>query len=334
MSPTEIAASLLVVAGAAVMAWAWCRVGGLIRSAGAEGAGSWRLLRSMMAGFLLGYLGAVGAIATGSAWVLTVLVSVVFLGGAAFVLLVVEVGRRSLTELSEARDEAMTASQAKSAFLANMSHDLRTPLNAILGYAELVEESAVDADDEETAADMRRIHTAAGQLLTLINGILDLSKVEAGKLEVRPESVRVVDLLAELETTFQHLRGDNELSLESEVDTLETDRGKLLQILVNLVGNACKFTREGQVGLRVEAAADGVAFRVWDTGDGIPADKLDSLFDPFVQVKPGHAEIGTGLGLALVRRLSELLGGRVEVHSVVGEGSEFTVWLPSRPLAT
>ncbi len=243
-----------------------------------------------------------------------------------------------------AASEALVASNSKSMFLANVSHELRTPLNAILGYAELLQEEAQEQRLDAFDADLQHIHRAATHLSHVINDILDLSRIEAGRLDVHPDPFALKDLLDELIATMTPLaeRGHNSLHLALHPDlsdaTLHTDRTRLRQILLNLLSNACKFTQKGEVSLAVERATqDGqrvIRFIVRDTGVGMDDALQARLFEPFVQAStstvPGR-QPGTGLGLVITRRILHLLGGDVEVQSQPGQGSTFAAWVPETP---
>ncbi len=244
-------------------------------------------------------------------------------------------------ELTDARDGALAASRAKSAFLANMSHELRTPLNAIIGYAELIEEEFEGAQDATHLKDLRRIGTSAFHLLALINDVLDVSKIEAGKMDVFIETFDANALIEDVAETVETLaaRNQNQLVVEflGEHRTVAGDRTKVRQILYNLLSNACKFTDHGTITLRAEVAADdeGVEWleiEVVDSGIGIPADRLEELFQPFRQADESTTRKygGTGLGLAITRSFCELMGGTVLASSVVGQGSTFAVRIPRR----
>ena len=245
-------------------------------------------------------------------------------------------------ELLKARDDAQAANRAKSAFLANMSHELRTPMNAIIGYSEmLIEEAEDDPEFEAFEPDLRKIHGAGEHLLALINDILDLSKIEAGKMDLYLERFSVGDVLSDIESTVATLVAKNGNSLEvigaDEAGTVVSDLTKVRQTLFNLISNAAKFTHEGQITLRVTRDTDAtggewVAFEVSDTGIGIPAQKMDELFEEFTQadVSTTRKYGGTGLGLAITRRFCELLGGSIECESEEGKGSTFTVRLPAQ----
>ncbi|HWO89952.1 MAG TPA: GAF domain-containing protein [Gemmatimonadales bacterium] len=245
-----------------------------------------------------------------------------------------------ITALLEARREAEAASRAKSQFLASVSHELRTPLNAIIGYSELLQEEASDIGAGQLNADLTRIHSAGKLLLSLINDILDLSKVEAGKMELHPEVFDVASVVSELTATVQPLveRNHNRLTVQGAqiAGVMRADRTKLLQMLLNLMSNASKFTRDGTVSLEIERLADGdggdrLRFRVCDTGIGMTEEQMGRLFQAFTQAEASTASRygGTGLGLAITRKFSELMGGDVTVTSRAGEGSTFTLTLPA-----
>ncbi len=246
---------------------------------------------------------------------------------------------RALVEEVDRQTRALQlASNAKSAFLANMSHELRTPLNAILLYSELLQDSAESDGLPRIQHDADRIHAAGKHLLALINDILDVSKIEAGQMELRVERVALAPLVDELVATLQPLVEQNrnrfEVDLASAPAELATDSTRLRQVLSNLLSNAAKFTKDGVVSLRV--AADGpraVRFVVQDSGIGIDREQLGRIFHEFVQADADTARRfgGTGLGLALVKRFTELLGGTVTVVSEVGRGSTFTITLPLEP---
>jgi signal transduction histidine kinase len=238
-------------------------------------------------------------------------------------------------ELVQARDDAEEANRAKSMFLANMSHELRTPLNAIIGYAEILEEEAAELSPEAIGEDVRKIQTAGKHLLALINDILDLSKIEAGKMEVQLEAVPLNPLLGEVATTVQGQAAKNgnrlEVSASAPGLTVVADALRLNQCLLNLLGNACKFTQNGVVTLSVEGDGDWVNIRVRDTGIGMTPAHQAKLFQEFSQVDDTTTRRfgGTGLGLALTRRFCDMMGGSIGVESAIGEGSTFTIRLPA-----
>jgi len=233
-----------------------------------------------------------------------------------------------VTTLRDAMEQAEEASRAKSMFLANMSHELRTPLNAIIGYAQLLAEEA----DDEDAEDLDRIERSGTYLLELINDVLDLSKIESGRLEVRPHEVELAQLVGELRADAESLctRNDNDLVVElPELPRVVADGMRLRQVLLNLLSNAAKFTEQGRVTVRARAEAGSVWVEVEDTGIGMDDAQLARLFQAFTQVhRSDHQRYGgTGLGLALSQRLCRLMGGDLRVTSEPGRGSTFTVEL-------
>ena len=242
--------------------------------------------------------------------------------------------QRQAELLLRQKEAAEAASIAKSRFLANMSHELRTPLNAIIGYSEMLIEDAEVAP--EVAEDLRKICASGTHLLALINNILDLSKIEAGKMELWPEEFSVPSLVDGVLATIEPLaaRRGNQLRVvcPRSVGVMRSDLLKVRQVLLNLLSNAAKFTSEGTITLTVRRADDRVEFEVADTGVGISPESLRRLFEDFEQADAATARDfgGTGLGLALSRRFCRLMGGDVDVASELGRGSIFTVSLPAR----
>ena len=240
-------------------------------------------------------------------------------------------------ELGRLYGQIEAASQHKSEFLASMSHELRTPLNAIIGLTEMLVANASKFGTEKAAEPLRRVNAAGTHLLGLINEVLDLSKIEAGKLELCLEPVNLARLIDEVIGTAGQLaeKNKNRLVVESADDfgRLTADPMRLKQILLNLLSNACKFTKEGEIALRVHKVADGrdwIELAVADTGIGLTAEQQAKLFQEFTQANSLTARRygGTGLGLALSRKLARMMGGDVTVTSEPGKGSVFTVRLP------
>jgi len=244
---------------------------------------------------------------------------------------------RLFDEIQDKNRQLAEASEHKSQFLASMSHELRTPLNAIIGLTEMMVANAARFGTEKALEPLRRVNAAGTHLLSLINEILDLSKIEAGKLELNPEPVNLARLINEVIGTAGQLaeKNNNRLIVEAQesLGALTADSMRLKQILLNLLSNACKFTKEGEVELRVRKVADGrdwVELAVADSGIGMTAEQQAKLFQDFTQADSLTARRygGTGLGLAITRKLARMMGGDVTVTSEPGKGSVFTVRLP------
>ena len=253
-----------------------------------------------------------------------------------------KVRERELAELvdrlADARDQAMQATVAKSRFLANMSHELRTPLNAVIGITEMLVEDAEEFGQDGFIEPLNRIARAGKHLLELINEVLDLSKIEAGKLELNDEDVDIATLVSDLVGAAQPLaaKNGNRLVVEGskEAGTIRADPMRLRQIILNLLSNACKFTDKGTVSLAVSRDKGGeqIEFTVTDTGIGMTPEQLGKLFQEFSQADSSTTRKygGTGLGLAITDRLCKMMGGGIAVESVPGKGTTFTVTLPAR----
>ncbi len=248
-----------------------------------------------------------------------------------------------IAHLKGAFERAEAASAAKSQFLANMSHELRTPLNAVIGYSEMLLEDAVQDGRAEQIADLEKIQTAGRHLLSMVNDVLDLAKVEAGRMDLVTEPVDLGALIDEVVDTCRPLvqRNGNTLAVERGVlATAVTDATKLRQVLLNLLSNAAKFTNKGRITLTASLeeadARHWLAVAVRDTGIGISAENLAKLFGNFSQADAAiaHKYGGTGLGLALSQKLCRLMGGEITATSELGRGSCFTVRVPVSPIAT
>jgi len=247
--------------------------------------------------------------------------------------------RRAEEAVARAKEASEIANQTKSLFLANMSHELRTPLNAIVGYSEMLQEEAALQELDSFGADLEKINASGRHLLALINDILDLSKIEAGKMELYLENFDLNALIDDVASTIQPMveKKSNRLKIERAADLggMHADQVKVRQALFNLVSNAAKFTHEGSITLNAKRqlmdGSEWIVFRVADTGIGLTPEKLVRLFQDFTQADASTTRKfgGTGLGLALTRRFCQMMGGDVTVHSVPGEGSTFTIKLPA-----
>jgi signal transduction histidine kinase/DNA-binding response OmpR family regulator len=238
---------------------------------------------------------------------------------------------KSAVDLAQARDEAQKANLAKSQFLANMSHELRTPLNAIIGYTEVLKDELEAAKMERSVDDVQWIYGSAKQLLDLINGILDLSKIEAGRMDLDIHEFEVAELLREVTGTLEPIAAQKNNSLHIQIDPsvgkANTDSTKLRQCLLNLGSNACKFTENGHVVITARVEGQQLIFAVSDTGIGMTEEQLNRLFQPFVQADASTTRRfgGTGLGLTISWRFAEMLQGSIDVNSSIGVGSTFTL---------
>ncbi len=243
--------------------------------------------------------------------------------------------KNAVEEAEEARAAAQEANKTKSAFLANMSHELRTPMNAIIGYSEMLIEESEDTGEKWMQPDLQKILSSAKHLLQLINDILDLSKIEAGRMTVYLEQVDIGQTVRDVSSTIEPLVAKNrntfELQFPADAGAMRTDLTKLRQTLFNLLSNACKFTEDGKITLAVSPRPDGmVAFAVTDTGIGMEPHQIEKLFSEFVQadVSTTRKYGGTGLGLSISRKFCRMLGGDIVVESSPGKGSTFTAILP------
>ncbi|MBF2064178.1 MAG: response regulator [Calothrix sp. C42_A2020_038] len=256
-----------------------------------------------------------------------------------FLAMIEDITERKQTELKlkETKEAAEAASRAKSAFLATMSHELRTPLNAIMGLSQLLQQEVVGSLNEKQHEYVNCIYTSGEHLLALINDILDLSKIEAGREELSLISLSTLDIVRNVISTVQESARAKNLqlthSIDDNVETLIADERRLKQMLLNLLTNAIKFTQVGTVSLEVKQVEQGIAFIVTDTGIGIETSNFKSLFEPFRQLdnRLNRQYEGTGLGLALTLKLARLHGGDLTVESTLGVGSRFSLLLPAQP---
>jgi signal transduction histidine kinase len=245
---------------------------------------------------------------------------------------------RLFDEIQDKSRQLQMASENKSQFVSSMSHELRTPLNAIIGLTDMLVTNAARFGTEKAKEPLQRVHRAGTHLLGLINQVLDLSKIEAGKLELNPSTVKLAPLIDEVIGTARQLaeQNQNRLVVDAPADlgALTVDPMRLRQILLNLLSNACKFTKQGEVALRARRLNDGrdrIELAVADSGIGMTTEQQAKLFEEFAQADASTAQRygGTGLGLAITRKLARMMGGDVTVTSEPGKGSVFTVRLPA-----
>jgi signal transduction histidine kinase len=245
---------------------------------------------------------------------------------------------RLFDEIQDKNRQLAEASENKSQFVSSVSHELRTPLNAIIGLTEMMVTNAARFGTEKALEPLQRVNRAGTRLLGLINQVLDLSKIEAGKLELNPQTVQLVPLIHEVVGTARQLADQNKNRLTAEVPddlgSLTVDPMRLRQVLFNLLSNACKFTKEGEVRLKAKRLVDGrnrIELAVADSGIGMTPQQQAKIFEEFTQAdaSTAHRFGGTGLGLAITRKLARMMGGDVTVTSEPGKGSVFTVRLPS-----
>jgi len=232
-------------------------------------------------------------------------------------------------------EKARSASEAKSDFLAKISHELRTPLNAIIGYSEILMEDARDDGLDAFVDDLDKIHSSGTHLLTLINDLLDISKIEAGKMDLHLEEFNLKDLVSLIEATTKPLLEKNSnkfvVKIDKSIGTMKGDETKLKQVLLNMISNSSKFTKEGTVSLKIsEEAKNMVKFALSDTGIGMTEDQLNNVFEEFTQAETSTSKNygGTGLGLPICKKITELMGGNIDVQSKIGKGTTFSITVP------
>jgi signal transduction histidine kinase len=232
-----------------------------------------------------------------------------------------------------AQEQAKAANHAKSRFLANISHELRTPLNAIMGYTEILQEEFQEQDDIDCLSDLHKVASASKHLLSLIDNILDISKIEAGKIEVYWQKLELATVITEVADTIRPLLSQNNNSLTIQADYLGTvyvDTIKVRQCLLNLLSNANKFSQNSTIVLFTKQESQWITLGVSDQGIGFPPEKIEYLFQPFAQADDSATRCygGTGLGLTITKEFCELMGGHIHINSTVGQGSTVTIRLP------
>jgi len=237
-------------------------------------------------------------------------------------------------ELFEANREIQEQTERKSAFLASMAHDLRTPMNAVMGFTNVVLRRGAERLSERHRDNLNKVIQASDHLLAMINDLMDLSKIEAGRMDVNPETFDVKALIATCCATVSPLVSEKpdvklEYGISDDIGEANTDQARLRRMIINLLSNAIKFTDTGSVTINAARSGDQLAIAVTDTGKGIPADEIDTIFDEYRQVKGSDKEQkGTGLGLSITKKFAELMGGSIRVESVIGKGSTFTIRTP------
>ncbi|MHB1463746.1 MAG: ATP-binding protein [Thermoleophilia bacterium] len=246
-----------------------------------------------------------------------------------------EESERKSRELEQANMKLREVDLLKSEFLANMSHELRTPLNSIIGFSKLILDGLDGEINPEQEHDLGIVYVNAGELLRMIDDLLGLAKIEAGRVSLELQPADPADIAREVVMSFRSTAAEKglelKLELPPEMEAVVTDRGKIRQVLMNLVGNAFKFTEAGGVRLAIEQTSDTTVFVVSDTGAGLTPDQMEAVFDRFYQVAPSPAEVGgVGLGLAISKRFVEMHGGRIWVESSPGKGSTFSFFIPSQ----
>ena len=241
-------------------------------------------------------------------------------------------------QLSKASRLSNDANNAKSQFLANMSHELRSPLNAIIGFSELISEEYNNLEEDEILLDVERIHSSARYLLVIINDILDLSKIEAGKTELMLDNFALSDLLMDIKSMVQPMIDKNAnhfiLDHDNNLYNVLWDELKVRQIIINLISNSAKFTKNGKIILEVknyiEKNEKYILMKVVDTGIGMSSGEIENIFSPFIQTKSSSFvdQKGTGLGLSITKKYCEMMNGTVSCESVLDKGTTFTIKIP------